>query len=197
MVLNRDFYAQDAPVVARDLLGAVLVRMVDGQRLSGIIVETEAYQGEVDRACHASAGRTERNAPMWEAPGHVYTYFTYGMHWMFNVICEPENRPAGVLIRALEPLEGLDQIALNRAGQPPRSWTNGPARLAAALKITGELNRADVTDPACGVWIEAGDPIPDDQVRTGPRIGLGKNVTEPWLSQPWRFWIADHPCVSR
>ena len=196
-VFDRAFYAQDATTVARALLGAVLVRRLDGQRISGVIVETEAYRLQDDAASHGHAGPTPRNQPMWDAPGHAYVYFTYGMHWMLNAVCEPPGHPAAVLIRAIAPCEGHDLIAANRPGRKPREWTSGPARLTAALRITRAQNRADLLDSSGEVWIERGEPVPDDQVRIGPRIGLGKNVPEPWLSIAWRWWIGDNPYVSR
>lgn len=197
MPFERDFFRRESTAVARDLLGAVLVRAVNGQRVAGRIVETEAYRTVDDLAAHSHAGKTPRNLPMWEAPGHAYVYLTYGIHWLLNVVCEPEDSPAAVLIRALEPLDGLDVIAANRAGLPPKHWTSGPGRLTMALGITGDANRADLTDRASGVWLEPGDSVPDARVRIGPRIGLGKHVSEPWLSMPWRWWIADNPHVSR
>lgn len=197
MTFSRDFYGQEAPAVARALLGAVLVRQIDGRRISGRIVETEAYRRD-DAASHSFVGKTPRNLPMWEAPGHAYVYFTYGRYWLLNVVCEPEDHPAAVLIRAIEPLEGQDMIAANRAGRPPRHWTSGPGRLTMALQITGsEHNRADLTTASGSLWIEARAPVPDEQVRSGPRIGLGNNVSEPWLSIPWRWWIADNQYISR
>jgi DNA-3-methyladenine glycosylase len=196
-MLPRDFYAQDAPLVARALLGAILVRRIDGQRIAGRIVEAEAYHQQADAASHSHRGQTPRNAPMWGTPGHAYVYFTYGMYWLLNAVCEPVNHPAAVLIRALEPLDGLDFIAAERAGRAPHEWTSGPGRLARALRIDGDLNRADLTTGAAGLWIEAGDPVPDAQVQTGPRVGMGQRVAEPWRSIPWRWWIADNPHVSR
>lgn len=196
MILPREFYAQEAPTVARALLGAALVRRVDGQRLSGRIVETEAYSTLHDLASHGRDRRTRRNLPMWGEPGRAYVYLIYGMYWLFNVICEPVDHPAAVLIRALEPVEGLDVMAEHRAGRPPREWTNGPGRLSRALAITGDHNTLDLTGGS-DLWIEAGDPVPDEAIHTGPRIGLGKRVAEPWFSMPWRWWIADHPYVSR
>ena len=195
--LERAFFARDAREVARALLGAVLVHRLDGRRVSGRIVEVEAYRTTDDQAAHSHAGHTPRNAPMWEAPGHAYVYLTYGVHWLLNVVCEPEGMPAAVLIRALEPLEGRDVIAARRAGRPVLAWTSGPGKLTQALGITGAHNRLDLTAPDATLWIEAGEPVPDAQVRTGPRIGLGKHVREPWLSMPWRWWIADNPHVSR
>ncbi|NLX09897.1 MAG: DNA-3-methyladenine glycosylase [Chloroflexi bacterium] len=196
MNVSRDFCARRATLVARDLLGMTLVRQLDGQRLSGRIVETEAYTGHDDGASHAYRGRTPRNLPMWGAPGHAYVYLTYGVYWLLNVTCEPVDQPAAVLLRAIEPLEGLDIMAARRAGHPPTRWTSGPGRLTLALGISGDDNRADLTDPACGLWIEAGEPLPDDAISTGPRVGLGQ-VPEPWLSIPWRFWITANPFVSR
>ena len=194
---ERVLYAQAATTVARALVGARLVRRIDGQRVGGIIVETEAYHSQADAASHSHRGRTPRNLPMWEAPGHAYVYFTYGMYWLLNVVCEPEDHPAAVLIRAIEPREGLDLIAERRAGRPFDEWASGPGRLTMALAITGDQNRADMTDPASGVWIEPGDPVPDDRVCSGPRIGLGKRVGEPWRSIAWRWWLDDNPHVSR
>ena len=197
VILTRDFYAQDATLVARALLGAVLVRQIDGRRISGRIVEAEAYRRQDDAAAHSFVGKTARNRPMWETPGHAYVYFTYGMYWLLNAVCEPVDHPAAVLIRAVEPLEGQDMIAAHRAGRPFKQWTSGPGRLTMALRITGDHNRTDLTTPSGGLWIEAGDPVPEEQVRTGPRIGLGQRVPEPWLSIPWRWWVADNPHVSR
>ena len=193
----REFYAQDARAVARALLGAVLAREIDGRRMSGRIVETEAYTTRDDAGSHSHRGRTPRNAPMWEAPGYAYVYLTYGMHWLLNVVCEPVGRPAAVLIRALEPLDGQDIISANRAGRRCDEWTSGPARLTRAFGVTGAQNRADLTDRAAGLWIEAGDPVPQQAVRVGPRVGMGRRVPEPWRSMPWRWWVADHPHVSR
>lgn len=195
-VLDRDFYAQDAPIVARALLGATLVRQIDGARVSGTIVEIEAYSTPDDLASHGYAKRTGRNWVMWDAPGHAYVYLIYGMYWLLNIACEPVDHPAAVLIRAIEPREGLPVMAANRAGQPPRRWTSGPGRLARALAVDGGHNGADMTTTASGLWVERADPLPDERVRSGPRVGMGKRVLEPWLSMPWRWWVADNPYVS-
>ncbi|MCQ3931061.1 MAG: DNA-3-methyladenine glycosylase [Chloroflexi bacterium] len=196
-ILNRDFYSQNARIVARELLGARLVRKIDGQRISGIIVETEAYTGVNDLASHGRLKRTPRNLPMYENPGHAYVYLTYGMHWLLNVACEPEGRPAAVLLRAIEPVEGLDLMAERRPNRPTKEWTSGPARLTLAIGVDGRHNRVNLTDEQAGLWIEQGTPIEDAQVSTGPRIGLGKRVPEPWFSMAWRWWISDNPYVSR
>jgi DNA-3-methyladenine glycosylase len=178
--LPRSFFEQNAVWVARDLLGARLVRRMGGRLLVGKITETEAYSGFEDAASHAHRGKTPRNLPMWEAPGHAYVYFIYGMYWLLNVTCEPADQPAAVLIRALEALEDL----------PPH--THGPGRLTRALGIDGNFNRLDLTTTESGLWIEAGESIPDEQVNSGARVGLGKHVPEPWRSHPWRFWVANH-----
>jgi DNA-3-methyladenine glycosylase len=187
-VVEELFYNRPAVEVARDLLGMHLVRMLDGVRISGTIIETEAYAGEYDLACHARARLTKRTAVMYGPPGRAYVYFTYGMHWLLNAVCLPEDDPAAVLIRAIEPEEGLDVIAARRNGQPPARWTDGPGKICQALGIDGSLNGANLSNPSRGLWIEMGTTIPDEQVRSGPRVGLG-NTPEPWKSVPWRFRV--------
>jgi len=184
MIFPPTFYAQPTLVVARELLGARLVRVLDGVRLAGIIVEAEAYIGEEDLGCHAKAGKTKRNAVMFGPPGHAYVYFTYGMHWMLNVVTEREGFPAAVLMRAIQPVEGADVIAARRQGRA----TDGPAKLTQALGVDGALNGVSLCDPASGLWIEAGIPVEDRDVLTGPRVGL-YTVPEPWKSIPWRFRV--------
>jgi DNA-3-methyladenine glycosylase len=184
--LSPAFYTRPATAVARDLLGMRLVRCLDGRRLSGIILETEAYQGEEDLACHARAGRTPRTAVMYGPPGSAYVYFTYGMHWLLNCVVEPEGTPAAVLLRAIFPLEGREEILARRAGQSARACCDGPAKLTLALGIDGGQNGVDLCSPAEGLWIEAGPTLPDAWVQTGPRVGIHR-VPEPWRSIPWRF----------
>jgi DNA-3-methyladenine glycosylase len=190
-VVEKGFYDRPAVEVARALLGMRLVRSLDGTLTAGTIVETEAYAGEYDLACHARAGRTPRTAVMYGPPGRAYVYFTYGMHWLLNAVCLPEGDPAAVLIRAIQPIEGLEAIAARRSGQPPARWTDGPGKICQALGIDGSLNGADLSDPDSGLWIEAGTLIPDEQVHTGPRVGLG-TTPEPWKSIPWRYRVNDH-----
>ena len=184
-ILPRDFYRRSTLDVARDLLGARLVRFENGLRLSGIITETEAYIGEDDLGCHAKAGKTKRTAVMYGPPGHAYVYFTYGMHWCLNAVTEQEGFPAAVLIRAMQPEEGIAIIYQRRNGRD----TNGPAKLSQALEIDGVLNGIDLCTPAAGLWIEAGSGIPDANVTISPRVGLNQ-VPEPWKSKPWRFHIS-------
>lgn len=181
-----DFYDADPVSVARALIGMRLVRQVDGERISGIIVEAEAYNGETDLACHARSGRTARNAVMYGPPGRAYVYFTYGMHWCLNAVTGPAGYPAAVLIRAILPREGIEQIAARRAGVKPALWTNGPAKLTRALAIDGSLNGCDLTNINGGLWIEAGEPIPAGRIHCTPRVGI-ENTPEPWRSLPWRF----------
>jgi DNA-3-methyladenine glycosylase len=183
-ILPRDFYDRPTLKVARDLIGARLVRMQDGRRLAGLITETEAYVGETDLGSHARAGRTRRTQVMYGPPGHAYVYFTYGNHWMLNVVCEKENTPGAVLIRAIQPAEGVDVMLEHRSGRD----TFGPGKLAQALGITGEQNGIDLTKRNASLWIEQGVPVPDKLVTKGPRVGL-YSVPEPWKSKPWRFLV--------
>ena len=192
--LGRDFYQQPTLHTARDLLGKQLVRVLNGQRLSGIIVETEAYIGEADRACHASRGRTPRTEVMYGPPGHAYVYFIYGMHCCFNVVTEEEGFPAAVLIRALEPLEGLEWMRRHRPGRPDDQLTNGPGKLCAALAIDRTLNGVDLCTSRV-FFVEEGRTVADEEIATGPRIGIRSD--EVARSRPWRFYIKGNRCVSR
>lgn len=188
-IITREFYNRPALEVARGLLGCRLVRVQSGQRLSGLIMETEAYQGEEDLGCHASAGKTPRNAVMYGPPGHAYVYFTYGMHWMLNVVTSSAGTPAAVLVRALHPVESQSHMAENRPYKAMKSgWLDGPAKLTQALAINGDFNSVDLCGQEGGLWIEQGDVIPNKFVNRGSRVGLN-SVPEPWRSIPWRFVI--------
>jgi DNA-3-methyladenine glycosylase len=195
----REFLAHDTLAVARGLLGARLVRMLDGQRLSGVIVECEAYIGQDDTACHASRGRTRRNEVMFGPPGHAYVYFTYGMHWMLNVVTEAEGFPAAVLLRAIQPVEGIETMrALRHAQGSPRAereLTGGPARLTQALAIDKTLNGADLV-AGDSLWLEPDVSVPEGSVGRGPRIGVQSAAEKDRLA-PWRFWVRDNRYVSR
>jgi DNA-3-methyladenine glycosylase len=158
--------------------------MLDGIKLVAIITETEAYISEKDLACHAKAGRTPRTAVMYGAPGHAYVYFTYGHHWMLNVVTEREEFPAAVLIRAVQPIQGVELISKRRSGGD----TLGPGKLTQALGITKSENGVDLTAVHSPLRIEAGKAVPDSFVTIGPRVGLN-TVPEPWLSKPWRFMV--------
>jgi DNA-3-methyladenine glycosylase len=203
--LPQSFYTRGARLVAASLLGKRLVRLLDGRRLSGIIVEAEAYcdAAERDLACHgdrANNGRpTARTAVMFGPAGHAYVYFTYGMHWMFNIVTGEVGQANAVLIRALEPAEGLELMSFLRPGQPPGKLTNGPGKLARALAIDRDLNGANLCSPDGVIWVEAvkdAPPIDPADICTGPRIGLGR-TPEPWLSLPWRYWLRGNPFVSK
>ena len=190
--LERSFFLQDTLTVARALLGQRLVRVLEnGQRLAGIIVETEAYIGEEDKACHAAHGRTARNAVMYGPPGHAYVYFIYGMHYCLNVVTEPAGFPAAVLIRALEPCEGIEWMRLHRHGRPDSELTNGPGRLCQALAIGRAFNGYDLcTGPL--LFTEPGHTnVP---VACSQRVGI--SADELAKERPWRFFVPDNPFVS-
>lgn len=182
--LPRKFYNRPTLTVARELIGARLVRILDGEKLVGLITETEAYISQQDLACHAKAGLTPRTAVMFGPPGHAYVYFTYGNHWMLNVVTEKEGFPAAVLIRAIQPVEGAEVMSARRGGRD----TFGPGKLTQAMGITKSENGADLTETGSGLWIEAGRRVPDSAVTIGPRVGLN-STPEPWLSKPWRFLV--------
>ena len=180
----REFYDRPTLTVARALIGARLVRIMDGARLTGLITETEAYIGEDDLGCHAKAGKTARTEIMYGPAGHAYVYFTYGNHWMLNAVTERAGFPAAVLIRAIQPEEGAQVMSARRGGRD----TLGPGKLTQALGIAKGENGADLTAAASGLWIEAGQAVPNSLVTISPRVGLN-TVPEPWLSKPWRFLV--------
>jgi DNA-3-methyladenine glycosylase len=182
--ISRSFYNRSTLTVARDLIGARLIRILDGRKLVGLITETEAYISQKDLACHAKAGLTPRTAVMFGEPGHAYVYFTYGNHWMLNVVTERAGFPAAVLIRAIQPLEGLEVMLERRNGRN----TFGPGKVCQAMGITKSENGVDLTKRSGGLWIEAGLKVPNSLVTKGPRVGLN-NTPEPWLSKPWRFLV--------
>lgn len=182
LILNQEFYNRPTLLVARELLGKRLVRIVSGIRLSGLITETEAYIGQQDLGCHARVGRTPRTSVMFGPPGHAYVYFTYGMHWMLNAVCEPEGFPAAVLLRSILPKEGEEMISSNRQGRD----TKGPAKLTQALAIGREFNGCDLCSMTHGLWIENNESISDKFVTISPRVGL-YTVPEPWKSIPWNY----------
>ena len=184
MIFSRDFYNRSTLQVARDLIGARLVRIQDGIKLVGLITETEAYISGKDLACHAKAGLTPRTAVMFGEPGHAYVYFTYGNHWMLNVVTERQGFPAAVLLRAIQPIEGMNVMLERRNGRD----TFGPGKLCQAIGITKSENGVDLTKRTDGLWIESGVKVPNSLVTKGPRVGLN-NTPEPWLSKPWRFLV--------
>jgi DNA-3-methyladenine glycosylase len=194
--LPRSFYTRPNVVtVARDLLGKLLVVPTkQGERVSGMIVETEAYRGPLDRAAHSYGGRrTKRTEPMYATGGTAYVFFVYGMYYQFNVVTNAAETPHAVLIRAVEPVDGIELMRKRRAGHPDRNLTKGPGKLCIAMGIDRRLDGADLLGE--DVWLEAGQQIRRSQIASGPRIGI--DYAEEWVEKPWRFWIKDNPFVSR
>jgi DNA-3-methyladenine glycosylase len=185
-VISRSFFERPTLTVARELLGQRLVKLEGDQRIAGLITETEAYIGSEDDGCHARAGLTKRNRSMWGPPGHAYVYFTYGIHWMLNIVTERDGFPAAVLLRAVEPVEGHEIIRRRRAGRPESELTDGPAKLCQAFSLDRSFDGLDLCHPESVLFIERGVSIPEHSVTTGPRVGFNQ-VSEPWKSMPWRF----------
>lgn len=190
--LEPSFFYRDTLAVARDLLGRRLVRVLDGCRLSGRVVEAEAYIGEDDLACHAARGRTRRTEVMYGPPGRAYVYFIYGMYHCLNVVTERDGFPAAVLIRALEPDEGIEAMREYRGRRNDLELTNGPGKLCAALQIDRRLNGVDLSDHG-ELFLEEGEPVATERVTTSPRIGL--NVPGWAADVHWRVFVADSPFV--
>ncbi|MEO5987624.1 MAG: DNA-3-methyladenine glycosylase [Candidatus Eisenbacteria bacterium] len=188
--LPRAFYARPAPIVARALLGRVLVHDSREGRQAGRIVEVEAYRGERDPASHAFRGITPRTRGMFGPPGHAYVYFTYGMHHCVNLVCEAQGSAAAVLIRALEPIEGLEAMRARRAVQQDARLARGPGCVAQALGLDRSHDGLDLT---LGPLFVADLPRArgGHRLAVGPRIGIRVG-----LDRHWRFWLAGHPCVS-
>ena len=186
MRFSKSFFNQPTLTVARRLLGAQLVTVIRGRESSGTIIEVEAYH-QSEPASHSHRGVTSRNQVMFGPPGRAYVYFTYGNHWMLNAVTEEEGFPAAVLIRAIQPLEGIDVMMERRQGRD----TLGPGKLTQALGITKSENYADLTEPASSLRIEAGFKVPNKCVTIGPRVGLN-TTPEPWFSKPWRFLVKEN-----
>jgi DNA-3-methyladenine glycosylase len=196
VILDRDFYERPTLDVAKDLIGKVLVHETGAGRASGMIVETEAYIGEDDPACHAAPGRTARNAPLYGPPGFAYVYLNYGIHYLVNAVTESDGWPAAVLIRALNPIEGIGLMRRRRArgsGRTAASFSDvelcrGPGNLTKALGIDLRQNLKDLTDSSLR--------IEDRRLKVGklawsPRIGITQAA-----DRPWRCTLAGHPAVS-
>lgn len=198
MKLPRSFYNRPTLDVARDLIGKVLVHNRRGTITSGVIVEVEAYIGESDPACHAAPGPTTRNAPLYGPPGYAYVYLNYGVHWLVNAVTEAKGSPAAVLIRALEPLDGVETMRRRRSakGLPERrrhvrlhDLCRGPGNLTKAMGITRSQNREDL----CGsrLYIEDRGLPAAHEIAWGPRIGITVGT-----EREWRAFVRTHPSVS-
>lgn len=200
MTLSRAFFDRPVLEVAPDLVGRVLVHDSSDGPVAVRLTEVEAYDGESDPGSHAFRGLTARNAVMYGPPGHVYVYFTYGMHWCANLVCGPSGRAAAVLLRAGEVVEGTALAAARRAtarsarsaARSARELARGPARLATALGLTGALNGADACDPSGPLRILEGVPAEAGALRCGPRTGVGGEGA----AHPWRFWADGEATVS-
>ncbi len=189
--LPRSFYARRASAVAPDLLGKILVRRSgSGVRLAARIVETEAYEPH-DPASHAYRGRTARNAVMFGPPGHLYVYFTYGMHHCMNAVTGPAGEGMAVLIRAAEPIEGVTEMRARRGRDRERDLCSGPAKLCQAFGVDLALNGTDLVQGP-DLWIAEGTRVSSARIIAGPRVGI--RVGNEYA---WRFSVADDPFVSR
>ena len=186
MKLDRDFFARSVHEVAPELVGATLLVGDSG----GIIVETEAYDQD-DPACHAFVGLTPRTAVLFGPPGHAYVYLSYGIHRLFNVVCEPEGRGAAVLVRALQPAYGVPAMRRRRGRRPDADLCSGPGKLSQALGIGLEHNGLALDEEPFGLLARSG-PWRDVEIVTGPRIGITKAA-----DYPWRYCAAGNPHVSR
>jgi DNA-3-methyladenine glycosylase len=198
-ILPREFYNRDSPTVARELLGKLLIRRNGRTLLAGRIVEDEAYLGKEDPAAHAVAGRTARNSVLFGPPGHAYVYFIYGNHYCLNVSCMPEGVGEGVLFRAMEPVVGMETMAMERGVDLPpspratqlRMIASGPGRMCEALGITRlRDNDKDFTSSKSDLWF-ADDGYRPERIAATPRVGITKAI-----DQPLRFVIAGSPYVS-
>ncbi len=183
--LQRNFFAHPTLKVARDLIGCRLVRILEGQRISGLINETEAYIGETDQASHAAIGKTQRNAVMYGPPGYAYVYLIYGVHHCLNIVTEREGFPAAVLIRSLIPQEGLAIMRRHRGGRPDSELTNGPGKLCQALAIDLSFNGEDLVTSR-SLFVERGVAVASEDIMVTPRIGVGGDDAA--KNAPWRFW---------
>ena len=194
--VSRQFYlSENTLAIARDLLGKlIVVPDPNGTRISGMIVETEAYLGEIDRAAHTYEGRrTPRTEAAYKRGGHVYVFFVYGMYYQFNVVCGPAGHPHVVLIRAVEPVEGIEIMRVRRGQMKDRNLTSGPGKLCIAFNIDKGMNGADLLGDK--IWLEDHRSFTDAVIAVGKRVGIdyaGEDV-----ENPWRFWVRDNEYVSR
>jgi len=194
--LTRGFYTRsDTLQIARDLLGKTLVVPCEnGERVSGIIVETEAYCGIEDKAAHSyNNRRTKRTETMFAVGGTAYIFFIYGMYYQFNVVAGADDVPHAVLIRAVEPLESIEIMRQRRGQMKDQNLTSGPGKLCIALGIDKNFNNEDLTGDK--VWLETSAKISDAEIASGKRIGI--DYAEEYVEKPWRFWLKGNSFVSR
>ena len=194
--LPREFYTRDNTLqIARELLGKTLVvPNENGERVAGKIVEVEAYLGEIDKAAHSYKGRrTARNEITYGLGGHVYVFFIYGMYFQLNVVCDEIDNPQVCLIRAVEPIEGIEIMRERRGAMKDRNLTSGPGKLCIAFGIDKSLNGEDLLGEK--IWFEDGEKIDETQIESGKRIGI--DYAEEFAEMPWRFWIKENQFVSR
>jgi DNA-3-methyladenine glycosylase len=190
--LLRDFFARDALDVAPRLLGHVVEHVTAEGPVAVRLTEVEAYEGESDPGSHAFRGKTKHNAVMFGEPGHLYVYFTYGMHWCANLVCGPPGRASAVLLRGGEVVSGLELARSRRpAARSDRDLARGPARLASALGLSGVHDGLDICGSGPFRALE-GTPVPASDVLTGPRVGVSGAGGVP----PWRFFVSGDPTVS-
>jgi DNA-3-methyladenine glycosylase len=188
--LTKEFYLQGVLTVAKQLIGKILVRKFNSKLLAGIIVETEAYQGSKDPASHAYRGKTKRNEAMFESGGVCYVYFTYGNHYCMNVVTQPQGTANAVLIRALEPIVGLDVMKKNRGLDNIYNLASGPGKLTQALGIDKRLNGVSLRSDE--LFLAEPVNLPEFKILRSKRIGITKNP-----DKLWRFYAANNPYVSR
>jgi DNA-3-methyladenine glycosylase len=194
--LSRKFYTRtDTLEIAKDLLGKILVVPTEtGERVSGIIVETEAYLGAEDKAAHSyNNRRTKRTETMFSIGGTVYIFFIYGMYFQFNIVAGEIDTPQAILIRAVEPLENIEIMRDRRGKMADKNLTSGPGKLCIALGIDRRFNNADLTKNE--IWLEEGEKFSTENIACGKRIGI--DYAEEYAEKPWRFWVKDNPFVSR
>lgn len=194
--LPREFYLRaDTLQIAQDLLGKLLVvRDDNGERISGMIVEVEAYLGEIDKAAHSYNGRrTPRNEITYDIGGKVYVFFIYGMYFQLNVVCGKKNSPHVCLIRAIEPIENVEIMRERRGKMKDKNLTSGPGKLCIALGIDKTLNGEDLLGDK--IWLEDYKKFSTDEIACGKRIGI--DYAEEFAEKPWRFWVKDNEFVSR
>lgn len=188
------YLREDTIAIAKDLLGKLIVVPGEGRRVSGMIVETEAYLGVTDRGAHSYAGRrTPRNEVMYGRGGHVYVFFVYGMYNQFNVVTGAVDTPHAILIRAAEPVEGIEIMRERRGEMKDRNLTSGPGKLCIALSVDRTLNGEDLRGER--VWLENHRSFAPNEIAAGKRIGIdyaGKDA-----EKPWRFWLKDNIFVSK